>query len=187
MSNNYINNLTINNLNNRLTIYFKNNVYNCDNDKLTKDNFRLHILSNDSYSIQEINNIFLNDKNSYTLTFNIDSSYIEKDSALLLELVNVYDMNMNRINSHQSNNYVYLYYEEDEDIIEPIIKKIVNKSNSTKIQYASKSSPLLAYNQNLRKYHLSQIDDYSNFYGKRVQKYPSSYYNNTYKNIIKPS
>jgi hypothetical protein len=184
MINNYINNLIINDYNDRLVINFKNNVCNCDSGNLTKNNFRLHLLSKDIYNNIEIDNVYLNDKNSYTLLFKIKKNYIEHNSAILIELLSIYTPNLDKLNNHQQNNYIYL---NNKDI--KLEKKYKNMTPSIKQNtlYLNKSSPLLAYNQNLKNYHINQINNYSKYYGDQINKYPSSYYSTSYTKFFKPS
>ena len=187
MINNFIKNLILSKDNTKLTIYFKNNVYNCENKNLSVNNFRLHLLANNVYETIELNGVIFNDKDSYTLLFSLNNDFIEKDSAILIELLSVYNNKIEKLNNYQHNNYIYV------NVIEPDLSEkyininVVNENNTNKISYANRSSPLVAYNQNLRNHYLNIIYNYNNFYGKKIDKYPSSYYSTTYSNIIKPS
>ena len=184
MINNYINNLILNDNNDRLIINFKNNVCNCNSENLNKDNFRLHLLSNDIYNNIEIDNIYLNDKNSYTLLFRIKKNYIDHNSAILIELLSIYTPNLDKLNNHQKNNYIYLNNQEIK--LEKKYKNLIPSIKQNTL-YLNKSSPLLAYNQNLKNYHINQINNYNNYYGNQINKYPSSYYATSYNKFFKPS
>ena len=78
-------------------------------------------------------------------------------------------------------------------IIETVVNIPVYKKTSTNldkspeyINYINKSSPGLAYEYNLKQFHLKQINEYHDFYGKRVKVYPNSYYETSYNKIYKP-
>ena len=188
MNNNYINNLLLSKDNKNLTIYFKDDVFNCEKDSLSINNFRLHLLSNNNYETINLKKIFKNDNNSYSLNFEIDNSdFIEKNSALLLELLSVYNNNLEKLNNYQNNNYIYLNINIPEFNDNYININVVNNNNSNKISYSNRSSPLLAYNRNLKNYYLNKIYKYDTFYGKKIEKYPSSYYSTSYSKFIKPS
>ena len=187
MINNYIKNLKLSSDNSKLTIYFNNDVFNCDNKSLNTTNFRLHLLANNVYETIELNNIIFNDKNSYTLLFNINNNFIDKDSAILIELLSVYNNKLEKLNNYQKNNYIYVNFVLPELDDQYININVVNEENTNKISYANRSSPLLAYNHNLKNHNLRIIYNYDNFYGKKIDKYPSSYYTTSYNKIFKPS
>ena len=176
--NNYIKDLTINNDNNYIIVYFKDNIYTVDGEDLTKNNFTLSIKSNNIYSDIPIDNTIKNDSFSYTLFFNLDNFILTKNTNIFIELVNIVNFEYNELNNIQNNNYVSIYYNFD------IIPKI---SNNVPIHtYINKSSPLLAYNKNKKLYYHSQINNYSSFYGTIIPKYPKSYYESSYSKMFKP-
>ena len=95
---------------------------------------------------------------------------------------------MEKLNNYQNNNYyIYLNINIPEFNNKYININVVNNNNSNKISYSNRSSPLLAYNKNLKNYYLNKIYKYDTFYGKKIEKYPSSYYSTSYSKFIKPS
>jgi|SaaInlStandDraft_7_1057024.scaffolds.fasta_scaffold14241_2 hypothetical protein len=184
--NNYIKNLSINNDNNYIIVYFKDNIYTIDGEDLTTNNFKLSIKSNNIYSDIPIDNTIKNNSFSYTLFFNLDTFILTKNTNIFIELINIVNFEYNELNNIQNNNYVSIYYNFD---IKPnIIPNVSNNvSNNVSIRtYINKSSPLLAYNKNKKLYYHSQINNYLSFYGTIIPKYPKSYYESSYSKIFKP-
>ena len=65
------------------------------------------------YETIELNGVIFNDKDSYTLLFSLNNDFIEKDSAILIELLSVYNNKIEKLNNYQHNNYIYV------NVIEP--------------------------------------------------------------------
>jgi len=212
MINNYINNILLSPDNSKLIINFKNTVYNNEKKQLSKNNFKLHLLSQNDYNHIPINNVYKNEYYSYSLDYNIEQYTYTSNDALLVELLSVYDVNMVKLNNYQENNYVYLHdlikitlgnptiqpsieipnyngiaNDEQTTIFNNInINNVEKISNSSKLNYIQKSSPGQAYKLNLKKYHLKQIAKYPEFYGRNVRVYPNSYYEISYDKMYKP-
>ena len=190
MNSNYIKNLVLSDNNNKLVIYFINNVYDCDKKDLTKINFRLHLLCYDLYKQIEVNDILKNDNDSYTLFFDIDYNFIDNNTVILVELVNVLDYNYNFLKSYQNNNSINIHYTKNYkpyNVNTNQVKKVSNNKQQKHFNYLSKSSPLLAYQNNLKIHHLKKINNYNEFYGKMKTKYPQSYYLTSYNKFFKPA
>ena len=183
MINNYIKNLTISDHNNYIIIYFKNNIFNIDGGNLTQDNFTLDIKINNIYSDITIDTIIKNDNVSYTLFFKLDNFILVKNANIFIKLLNVINFEYKYLNTIQYDNYIYIKYVHD------IVQDIKNNKMPTTTpidNYINKSSPILAYRENKKKYYESQINNYPLFYGTIIPKYPKSYYHSSYKKIHKP-
>lgn len=194
--NNYIKDITIDKNNNFITVYFLNNAYNIDGSYLTNKNFKLYIKDYFIYKEIAFDKVLKNNSDSYTIFFNIEDEYYTKNTRIFVELLNVISNSNSKINNIQNNNSVYLNIEfNTQDYIKNIheisvteCEKTKNKVKSTSphINYINKSSPALAYNNNRIEFYKNQISKYNDFYGKKVSKYPKSYYSTTYDKIFKP-
>lgn len=188
MNNNYVQKLVLSEQNNKLIIYFKNNIYSCINQQITKSNFKLSSISQDLYTNIVINDILKNDVDSYTLFFELDENYLDNNSVIVFELINVYDYNHKLLSNYQRNNKIFVNYNNQ---IRPYNVKSKNNNISLKkhphFNYIAKSSPQLAYEANVKINNIININNYNNFYGKKINKYPPSYYSTTYNKMFKPT
>lgn len=188
MNNNYIKNQVLSEENNKLIIYFINNVYNCEKNNLDLSNFKLYLLSHSLYNEIDIKNMLKNDNDSYILFFDLNQNYIDNKSILLIELIDVYDYEYKILSNYQINNNVSLNYPND---IKPYNIK-VNYNNQDffkkhpQLNYIIKSSPQLAYQANLKINNITKINNYKNFFGNQIKKYPKSYYSTSYNKFFKP-
>ena len=199
MVNNYIKHITISDENNYIIIYFKNNVYNPDGNYLSNNNFKIYLKDSNIYEELIIENIIKNDSNSYSIFFNINNNFNTNNSQIFIELIDIISNNNKKLNNIQSINSVYINVINDTNNIEfdLDIKEFNNNKNiKTKkiiiqetpyVNYINKSSPLLAFNNNKIQFYKNQINQYNNFYGKKISKYPKSYYLTSYNKIYKPS
>jgi len=190
MSNDYIHNLKLSEDNNKLIIYFKNNIYNCeldsDQEKVSIFNFRLHLLSNNYYKDITILDILKIDNSTYTLFFDISNEYINSNSVILVELISLYDNNLNLLYKYQKNNHTYINYNPNKIKLSQKNLHTIDYNLPKKI-YINKSSPLLAYQNNQKLHYMKQIKQYHSFYGQKISKYPKSYYKTAYQHIFKPA
>ena len=187
MTNNYITKQILSETNNKLIIYFKNNVYNCEKNNLDLSNFKLYLLSHSLYSEIDIKNILKNDNKSYILFFELDQNYIDNKSNLLIELIDVYDNELKLLSNYQINNNVSLNYSNN---IKPYNIKNNNQhllKKHPQLNYIVKSSPQLAYQANLKIHNITKINNYNNFFGNQIKKYPKSYYSTSYNKFFKPT
>jgi len=195
MVNNYIKHITLSDENNYIIIYFKNNVYNPDGNYLSNNNFKIYLKNSNIYEELIIENTIKNDSNSYTIFFNIDNIFNTNNSQIFVELIDIINNNNKKLNNIQSINNVYINInhninnidlKEFNDYKNVKINKTV-KQETPYVNYINKSSPLLAFNNNKIQFYKNQINQYNNFYGNKISKYPKSYYSTAYDRIYKPS
>ena len=188
MNNNYVQKLVLSEQNNKLIIYFRNNIYSCFKDQITKSNFKLFLVSHDLYTNININNILKNDVDSYTIFFELDVNYLDSNSVIVIKLVNVYDHNHKLLSNFQKNNKILVNHNNQ---IKPYNVKSKNNNiffkKHSHFNYIAKSSPQLAYEANVKINNIININNYNNFYGKKINKYPPSYYSTTYSRMFKPT
>lgn len=199
MINNYIKNIIISENNNKLVIYFKNNVFNESGNDLNIYNFRLHLLLIDIYQEIELTNILKNDNDSYTLFFEIEDIHIKNDSVILIELLSIFNEKNKKLNSIQDNNYCYLNineYENQHNYFEKKVyvkKKLLFNTNLNNVslnnyeKYINRSSPLLAYQNNQKNFRLAQIRNQKINLSTRLKKYTNSYYSTSYDKKFVPT
>lgn len=186
MNNNYVQKLVLSEQNNKLIIYFKSNIYSCIKEQITKSNFKLFLISQNLYTNINIIDILKNDVNSYTIFFKLDENYLDYNSVIVFELINVYDYNHKLLSNYQKNNKIFVNYNNQ---TKPYNVKSKNNNifkKHTYFNYITKSSPQLAYQANVKINNIININNYNNFYGKKINKYPSSYYSTTYSKMFKP-
>ena len=186
MNNNYVQKLVLSEQNNKLIIYFKSNIYSCIKEQITKSNFKLFLISQNLYTNINIIDILKNDVNSYTIFFKLNENYLDNNSVIVFELINVYDYNHKLLSNYQKNNKTFVNYNNQ---TKPYNMKSKNNNifkKHTYFNYITKSSPQLAYQANVKINNIININNYNNFYGKKINKYPSSYYSTTYSKMFKP-
>jgi len=197
MINNYIKDITISNENNYIIVYFNNNIYNLDNDYLNNNNFKLYLKEYNNYEEITIDKIIKNDSSSYSIFFKLKNNSYISNTQIFIELYDIKSNNNEILNNIQKKNSIYLNTDDDDTI--NTINYDITKNNKTVqelqqiqqpqtpyINYINKSSPMLAYNNNKIMFYKNQISKYNDFYGKRVPKYPKSYYETSYSKIFKP-
>ena len=198
MINNYIKDITISNDNNYIIIYFNNNVYSLDGNYLNNENFKLYIKEYNDYEEITLDKVIKNDSASYSIFFKLNNNFYINNTQIFIELYNIKSNNNEKLTKIQNNNSVYLNIDDDIDFynndnLNNINTKTVQNSQQPKIpqtpyiKYINKSSPMLAYNNNKIMFYKNQINKYNEFYGKRIPKYPKSYYETSYSKIFKPT
>ena len=192
MINNYIKDITISNENNYVIVYFNNNIYNLDGNYLNNQNFKLYLKEYNNYEEITIDKVIRNDSSSYSIFFKLKNNYYISNTQIFIELYDIKNENNEILNKIQNKNSVYLNTDDTININNYNItknNKTVQESQqplTPYINYINKSSPMLAYNNNKIMFYKNQISKYNDFYGKRVPKYPKSYYETSYSKIFKP-
>lgn len=189
---NYIKYITISNENNYVIVYFNNNIYNLDGNYLNNQNFKLYLKEYNNYEEITIDKVIKNDSSSYSIFFKLKNNYYISNTQIFIELYDIKNENNEILNKIQNKNSVYLNTDDTININNYNItknNKTVQESQqplTPYINYINKSSPMLAYNNNKIMFYKNQISKYNDFYGKRVPKYPKSYYETSYSKIFKP-
>lgn len=192
MINNYIKDITISNENNYVIVYFNNNIYNLDGNYLNNENFKLYLKEYNNYEEITIDKVIRNDSSSYSIFFKLKNNYYISNTQIFIELYDIKNENNEILTKIQNKNSVYLNTDDTININNYNItknNKTVQESQqplTPYINYINKSSPMLAYNNNKIMFYKNQISKYNDFYGKRVPKYPKSYYETSYSKIFKP-
>lgn len=111
MINNYIKNITIDDNNKFITIYFMNSVYNDEGFYLNESNFILYLKVYNNYIDLPIKSVIKNDASSYTLFYALKKNQdIGYNPLIFVELDSVINYKNEKLDDIQNNNTVYIHY-----------------------------------------------------------------------------